>query len=329
MSSDLKPLKQRPVLVGSGAVAMAMAQALPGKWRGVLARDPASAREVARVAQAPTWDGFAGPLFADQQSGADPVAFVIAVSDRAYEAVAEQLAGQLAESKVSGTWALMASGALPVKTLAPLAAVGCDLGRLHPLAPITPELAKRRSGGSLFDRVSFGVSGHGRALDAARFLVSELGGLELLLNEDPITLVRYHCSAAWLSNGLVGLVGAVEASLGQTVAAEGLGVDAAALRRGWVELLRRTLDELERLPADQALTGPVSRGDLNVLLEHWEQLESVDARRLYLELVRAQWRLVAKGHDSDLRARFEGQFAAWSRELHGGADSLPELDQDR
>lgn len=273
------------VLVGSGALARALSSALGDRVHACLARNDHAGRELAESCGAEAWD-WSGDRRPDS-----PALWLLAVADRAYG----EVAGHLAPRTRPGDLALLTSGALELDVLAALAQRGVAVGRFHPLAPFPRAAAVATPG---FSRATVAVSGPTEVRAIAGELARSIGASPCELGDGQAA--EYHRSAAWLSNGLVGLFHRVE---------ETSGLASAELRRGWIELLRRTLDVLEDLPADEALTGPVARGEAGVIAEHLKGLPAGPDRVLFLALVRAQLELVRERLPAERAAAIEALLA--------------------
>ncbi len=273
------------VVVGSGALARAMTQAASSRLAAILARNAESAADLAVQRGVPAWPWGAPPR------GSRPVLWLLAVADRANTEVAEHLSTWARPGDV----ALSTSGALELDVLEPLARAGIDVGRFHPLAPFPRAKVGDEPD---FEGVAVAVSGSPRAREAARDLARSVGASPFDL--EPGRAAAHHRSAAWLANGLVGLFARVEATAGSS---------SPELRRGWIELLRRTLDALERAPAAEALTGPVARGEAAVVAAHLAGLPPGADRALFLELARAQLELVREQLPAERAAALEALLA--------------------
>jgi predicted short-subunit dehydrogenase-like oxidoreductase (DUF2520 family) len=93
--------------------------------------------------------------------------------------------------------------------------------------------------------------------------------------------VAYHAAAVIASNHLVALLGQVE----RVAATAGVPLDA------FVDLVRGTVDNVERLGPRDALTGPVARGDWDTVARHLATLDPAE-REAYTALAHAAARLV-------------------------------------
>jgi predicted short-subunit dehydrogenase-like oxidoreductase (DUF2520 family) len=285
-----------PVLIlGAGRLAGALAAAL-ARTRPVRvwARDADAVRRLAADSAAEVLPGL--EALADLEPA--PELVLLAVSDRALVDLASRLATVPGLAGVGASF-LHGSGYHDVEVLAPLLAAGvdpADLGVLHPSAALAPA-----AGPEVFAGVTFGVSGGSRGLARATALAQELGGRALVV--PPGQRPRYHAAAALLSNGLVALFGEAEATL---LGALGPDADPAAVR----DLLRRlaasTLHNLEQRPAAEALTGPVARGEAEVVAGQLEALRAAGqgpTAELYTQLVAAMERLLGRGPGLDRDSR--------------------------
>ena len=113
-------------------------------------------------------------------------------------------------------------------------------------------------------------------------VVADLDGR--LVEVDDADRTAYHAAAVMASNHLVALLGAVE-----RVAAEaGVPLDA------YLDLVRGTIDNVELLGAEGALTGPVARGDWDTVARHLEALPFGE-RTTYSALTQAAKTLLRGG----------------------------------
>lgn len=197
---------------------------------------------------------------ADMAAGAATV--ILAVPDDAIETVARGLADQGAVT--AGQVVLHLSGLHDHHALQPLAPSGAALGSFHPLQTIAdPETAATRWRGAY------------AAIEGAPRAVAEAERLARLLGLTPIPLPpgskpRYHAGGVIASNYLV-----VLAALAARVA-EGAGIDPALAARIYLPMMRGALENLERLPAAEALTGPVRRGDVATVTRHLSALPAAE-----------------------------------------------------
>jgi predicted short-subunit dehydrogenase-like oxidoreductase (DUF2520 family) len=170
-----------------------------------------------------------------------------------------------------GCAALHLSGALSLDSLDPLHGAGYATGSLHPLQTAADPV----HGAALLVGSAFAVSGEPAAMLSARRLVNALSGLPLVIPTGKRAL--YHAAAVTASNYLVTLA----ATAGGIM--EEAGVHGEDSLLALLPLMRGTLDNLERLGPQAALTGPIARGDTETVRLHLSRL-SGRARTLYCAL---------------------------------------------
>ncbi len=172
--------------------------------------------------------------------------------------------GALAEvgarlSRVAHPWdetvVFHTSGALPASALGPLAEAGAKVFSFHPLQALTAE-----GKSSVLDGVYAGVEGEPPAAAVGIELAVNLGMRYLVLSAEDKP--RYHLAASMASNFLVTLQAIVQRLL------LSLGIDRATAQEVMAPLVRGTLDNLSTMTPEDALTGPIARGDLETVHHH-------------------------------------------------------------
>lgn len=199
---------------------------------------------------------------------------LLTVPDAAVAAVARAVAPLLGPS----TGLVHCAGALTLEALQP-AAAGRPTGSFHPLVSVTgPETP---------------LAGHSVAIATrARPLVPLLGRLAEALGLRPLRVpeegrAAYHAGAALAASGLVALLDAAVAAWQEA------GVPEREAMGGLVALMRSALDGAEARGTVAALTGPVTRGDAEVVQSHLRALPS-EVLPIYLAL---QQRVLARAAD--------------------------------
>ncbi|HKA93326.1 MAG TPA: Rossmann-like and DUF2520 domain-containing protein [Acidimicrobiia bacterium] len=251
-------------LVGPGRAGTAVALALAGRgWRPVAVAgrslDASSTRALAARLGAPVVEG------ADAGREADVV--VVATPDAAIAAAAAELAPAMRD----GALVVHLSGAATLHELdgVLLARPAAEVGSLHPLQSLpSGEVGARRLAGSWC------------AVDGS----PRVEKLALSLGMRPFRVaaadrVRYHAAACVASNHLVALLGQVER----------LAAHAGVPFEAFLPLVRGTIENVDELGPNAALTGPVARGDHETVARHLDALpeEERDAyRALVLEAER-------------------------------------------
>ena len=236
-------------LVGAGAMARALGLRLAEAGypvRAVVSRTAAGAASLA--------EALGTPVSSDRLDDLPEVPLlVLAVPDDQIAEVASMLAGTA--RSWAGAVVLHTSGAVPASALDPVRAEGARTLAFHPVQSLPPGAGARR-----LDGVTVGMEGEPPGVAAGIELVVSLGLRYLVLTAE--AKPRYHLAAAMASNLLVTLMG-----MAQEVMAS-IGVDRAQAMRLLEPLVRGTLDTLVQTSPEEALTGPVARGDLGTLRSH-------------------------------------------------------------
>ncbi|MEU7843081.1 Rossmann-like and DUF2520 domain-containing protein [Micromonospora sp. NPDC049114] len=286
-------------VVGAGRVGAVLGAALAAAGHRVVAVAGDSGTSRARLAlllpEVPR-----RPVTAVARAAADLL--LIAVPDDALAAVVADLVDRGALHP--GQVVAHTSGAHGLAVLAPAAAVGARPLALHPAMTFTgtPDDLPRLSG------ISYGVTAPADLRPLAARLVADLGGVPEWVAEGDRPL--YHAALAHGANHLVTLVNEATDRLRDA------GV--ARPEKVLAPLLRAALENALRL-GDDALTGPVSRGDAGTVERHLARLaatapESVPA---YLALARRTAdRAIAAGRLRPVDAQpLLGVLAGTSREV--------------
>jgi len=264
---DVPPL----IVVGAGAAGTAVGRAARAAG---LAVDAVVCRDAARAAERAALVGGGAPLAFEgllARGAAAPVLLLLSVPDRAIGPVAAALAGR---PWPAGSLALHLSGSVEVEALSPLRARGLAVGGCHPLKSFVDPV---RDAASMAGSVA-ALEGDAPALAAAEALCAALRWQSFRLL--PGSRAAWHAAAAHAANHLVALL---DQAL-DLMQRAGLSRDAA--RAALLPLLRGTLDNLTGHAPAQALTGPVARGDVDVVRRHLRALagEAADAQAAYRAL---------------------------------------------
>lgn len=236
-------------LVGAGAMARALGLRLAEAGYPVRAVVSRTASRAGALAEA-----LGAPVSGDRLEALPEVPLVVlAVPDDQIAEVAAMLAGTA--RAWAGAVVLHTSGAVPASALDPLRAEGARTLAFHPIQSLPAGAGARR-----LDGVTVGMEGEPASIAAGVELVVGLGLRYLVLSAE--AKPRYHLAAAMASNLLVTLMG-----MAQEVLAS-IGVDRAQAMTLLEPLVRGTLDTLVQTSPEEALTGPVARGDLSTLRAH-------------------------------------------------------------
>jgi len=203
---------------------------------------------------------------------------VLAVRDESIAEMANHVIARVPEGEAPPIL-LHCAGAIPAEeAFAKVDPKPLGVGLLHPLR----SLAGATDDGDLAGTV-FAVQGDDPGRDAALRLVRRMGGTALEL--DAPALARYHAAAVLVSNHAVGLVDAAVELL------DGAGLPRAQANRALSDLLLSTARNLREVGLPDALTGPIARGDVEVIARH---LLALADRKEIAALYRATARRVVK-----------------------------------
>ena len=192
------------------------------------------------------------------------------VPDREIARAARQLSDAM---DWRGKVALHSSGALASDELRGLRLRGAAVASVHPLMTFVHGSAPSLKG------VPFALEGDPAAVRVARRIVRDLGSEAF-----PISIGRkmaYHAWGAFASPLLIALL-----VTGERVARTA-GLSTVEARRKALPILRQTLANYAKLGPAGAFSGPIVRGDAQVVQEHLEALKKVpEARAVYVALAR-------------------------------------------
>jgi predicted short-subunit dehydrogenase-like oxidoreductase (DUF2520 family) len=239
-------------LVGPGRAGTTIAAALQAQgWRvvAVAGRSP-DAPSTRAAAQR-----FGAPAASVEDAGRDADLVIVATPD----AMIDQAAAALAASVRPEALVIHLSGA---RGLDALAVVPARVGALHPLQTLpSTEAGRARLAGSWC-----AVAGDPQVRELAAAM--DLRPIEL----DDTDRVRYHAAACIASNHLVALLDQVERV-------------APVPLEAFLPLVLATFENVTATGPEAALTGPVSRGDVETVRGHLDALPEAD-RPAYRELAR-------------------------------------------
>jgi predicted short-subunit dehydrogenase-like oxidoreductase (DUF2520 family) len=141
--------------------------------------------------------------------------------------------------------------------------------------------------------VPFALEGDPGALTVAARIVRRMGGTPFRVPAK--SKVAYHAWGAFASPLMITLLVMAE----QVAGAAGLRPRDA--RRKMLPILKQTLENYLRSGAAGAFSGPLVRGDAEILVKHLKSLSLIpDAREVYLALSRAALRYLPVGQKRKL-----------------------------
>jgi predicted short-subunit dehydrogenase-like oxidoreductase (DUF2520 family) len=262
--------KPRIAIVGAGRLGTALTLEL--KHAGyaiseVVSRNTTAsrrkARDLARIVGARSSTG------GDTRFDADLVWFC--VPDREIGRASLQLASVVDWKKKI---VFHSSGALASDELEALRRCGAAVASVHPMMTFVSGAIPSLKG------VPFAVEGDARAVRAARQIVSKLGG-------EAFTIHKRHKAAYHAWGGFTSPLLVAALATGEQLARTA-GQSTAEARKKMLPIVRQTIANYEALGPAGAFSGPIVRGDVEILSKHLRVLKNVPAaREVYLALARA------------------------------------------
>lgn len=254
--------RQKFAVVGAGIVGTALAYLLKEKGYQIVGVASRSGESLAR----------AGALLGSNiclstvPHEITPLADIVLIttSDSAISQVCDQIASS--GGFRPGQIVTHTSGALPSTILASARAKGALIASCHPLQ----SFADVKVAVEILPSSIFNLEGDQEAVQVLTGIVQQLGGKPLAIATAGKPL--YHAAAVVACNFLVTLVYLSY----QLFAAIDISQDDAA--SALLPLIKGTVNNIERLGPVKALTGPIARGDVDVIRGHLEAFKAVDPR---------------------------------------------------
>ena len=202
---------------------------------------------------------------------------IVAVRDEQIDDALAELIDAAASSGrrrlASGTVIVHTSGGAEPELIQRLSGFGLSGGTFHPLVPFAnPERAPE-----LLRKAWIGIDGDDPARAASRRLAGQLGARTL---EIPPGMKSLYHAAAVISSNFPVVLAAVAAGI-----LTDAGIPERSAQRAVHSLMEAAVSNVADTPPDEALTGPVVRGDAETVHRHLQALRhNPDARALYRRL---------------------------------------------
>jgi predicted short-subunit dehydrogenase-like oxidoreductase (DUF2520 family) len=261
-------------VVGAGRLGTVLGAALRKKGftiRAIADRRLAAARESRKIIGA----GVATRNAALAADGADII--ILAVPDDMIGPAARTLA---AAARPAVDWkgkvVLHTSGAITSTALAPLRAAGAACGSFHPVQTFP----RKDLPASVFGGAAVDLEGDPRAVRAGAALARKLGARPFVLRAENKAL--FHAASGMASNLYLPLFDAACGLLGKA------GITDRDAVRILLPLAEGTLRSVKGLDRAEALTGPISRGDVETVRLHLSALRPYPAARKIYRLLGAE-----------------------------------------
>jgi predicted short-subunit dehydrogenase-like oxidoreductase (DUF2520 family) len=270
----LPSMREKPsvAIVGPGRLGTALALQLAGagyRISEIVSRTPASAR----LARALTRTLKARSSHY-RSASLDAGLIWLCVPDREIAVVATDLA---ALNTWKGKTVFHSSGALDSDSLNPLRERGAKVASVHPMMTFVRGAIPTMKG------ITFALEGDAAAVQMARRVVRDFGARTFLIRKQ--NKAAYHAWGAFASPLLVAALVTAEQ------VASSAGLKTAEARRMMLPILCQTFVNYAALGPAGAFSGPLVRGDVEVVGRHLQALKRIpEARAVYIALARSALR---------------------------------------
>ena len=211
------------------------------------------------------------------------------VPDRQIGAASRQLASRIDWKNKT---AFHSSGALASNELKALWQRGASVASVHPMMTFVSGSIPSLKG------LPFAMEGDAAAVRIARKIVKGLGGEAFAIRKRH--KAAYHAWGAFASPLLVAAL-----VTGEKLARLA-GLSAAEARKKMLPIIRQTVANYETLGPAGAFSGPIVRGDAEIVHKHMQMLRKVpEARAAYLALARAALTYLPARNRGKLRRALE------------------------
>jgi predicted short-subunit dehydrogenase-like oxidoreductase (DUF2520 family) len=280
----LPSMREKPsvAIVGPGRLGTALALQLARagyRISEIVSRTPASARQTRALTQTLKARSSRYP-----NAGLDAGLIWLCVPDREIAVVAEDLATR----KIwKGKTVFHSSGALDSGILDPLRERGAKVASVHPMMTFVRGAVPTMKG------ITFALEGDAAAVRLARQIVRGFGARTFLIRKQ--NKATYHAWGAFTSPLLVAALVTAEQ------VARAAGLKTAEARRMMLPIVCQTFVNYAALGPAGAFSGPLVRGDAEIVRKHLQALKKIpEARAVYIALARSALRHLPAENRSQL-----------------------------
>lgn len=239
-------------VIGTGAVGGALIDFIKNSAYRLISVWNSNGGEVFDVNDSPKFCSDTLPVSDDQIGDL----LILALPDDMISPVANELA------KKDLKWHLKSvihcSGNMSSDVLKPLADCGCQTASMHPI-----QTFKRGDRSERFRDIFISLEGDEQLINILEDLTKQLSSKSLKLNPEQKSML--HVAAVFSSNYLVALLHQVEQILEKADLTDGIQL--------LEPLIHQTIQNIHQKGTVDALTGPISRGDVKSVEKHINQLE--------------------------------------------------------
>ena len=254
-------------IIGAGALGSALGRAVAAQQypiKCIYNRTESKAQQLAERVGSDSWGSF--PTSPDELGSL----VFLTVADSAIAEAAAQLA--TLDGDVSGQTYVHCSGSESAELLDPLREKGARVASFHPLQTFTSQ-----SKPADFSGIYFSLQGDANAFAQLTDLAQSLGAQTLNVSAEEKS--QLHGAAVFASNYLLSLLdAAVEVGSGG-------GLESQQVKQALLPLVQTSLQNASDQSFEDALSGPIKRGDINTVKRHLKLLDDrVELKALYCML---------------------------------------------
>jgi predicted short-subunit dehydrogenase-like oxidoreductase (DUF2520 family) len=256
------------VLIGAGKLGTNLVYALLQKGHRIAA---ISDKNLSSAQESREFIG-QGKVIDNNQSAAQHGSWIIlTVPDDMIDTVAEELSDSNLDWK--GKFVFHCSGLLSTESLKGLERKGAFVASIHPVQ----SFPQKKPDPNAFVDIFFGIEGKGEALELAKKITRQLDAKYFILEAKNKAL--YHTACSMASNFMATILDTALELLQQT------GLSKSRASKLLFPLVQGTLQNVKKIDAGKALTGPVVRGDIESIKKHLNALSKMpELRNLYVQL---------------------------------------------
>ena len=262
-------------IIGAGSVGITMAHALISngyKINAISSMSMERAKIIAEQLSTPLTDSYNAANSCDL--------LLLTVSDNAIKEVSSEIAssGKLTNRPI----VIHFSGAMSSHELAPLKELGCPIASMHPLQTFPKNVITDINDTRWF------IEGDQEAIVTARSLAENTGGIVHIIQTESKPI--YHAASVFCSNYIVSVI---DAGLDLF---ESAGIDRDDALKAASPLIRASIENTLKTNPQQALTGPIARGDFSTIHSHVESISKSqnELTNLYREIAKKTIELAKK-----------------------------------
>ncbi len=212
--------------------------------------------------------------------------YLITTPDDSIEKICNLLVNQ--HTFKNHTIVVHCSGALSSEVLQKAKNIGCFTASIHPIKSFADSAKSIKS----FSGTFCVYEGDKGAFTTIAAIFESIGGKLFTIDKNDKPL--YHVAGVFCCNYLITLSHIANECYKKA------GIPEKIAKQITRNLMQNALENLQIMPPNQALTGPIARADLNILKKHQQALENLSAlKHLYAELGK-QIILLTK-HDDKLK----------------------------